>query len=37
MLAPLGKGEGAEPVGDGEGHGSGEEPGDAAVKNPPAS
>jgi hypothetical protein len=36
MLAPHGEGEGAEPVSDGEGNRSGEEPGEAAVKNPPA-
>jgi len=36
MLAPQGEGEGAELVSDGEGHRSGEEPGDAVVKNPPA-
>ena len=36
MLAPQGEQEGAELLSDGEGHGSGEEPGKAAVKNPPA-
>ena len=36
MLAPQGDQEGAELLSDGEGHGSGEEPGKAAVKNPPA-
>jgi hypothetical protein len=36
MLAPEGEQEGAEPFIPGEGQGSGEEPGEAAVKNPPA-
>jgi len=36
MLAPKGEQEGAEPFMHGEGHRSGEEPGNAAVKNPPA-
>jgi len=36
MLAPQGEQEGAETVTHGEGNRSGEEPGKAAVKNPPA-
>ena len=36
MLALEGKQEGAEPFNPGEGQGSGEEPGEATVKNPPA-
>jgi hypothetical protein len=36
MLAPEGEQEGAEPLSEGEGHGSGEEPGETAAKNPPA-
>ena len=36
MLAPEGEQEGAEPFSEGEGHGSGEDPGKAAAKNPPA-
>ena len=35
-LAPKGEQEGAEPVSEGEGHGSIEEPDPAAAKNPPA-
>jgi len=36
MLALEGEQEGAEPFNPGEGQGSGEEPGEATVKNPPA-
>ena len=36
MLAPQGEQEGAEPIIRGEGQGSGEDPGEAAAKNPPA-
>ena len=36
MLAPEGEQDGAEPFSEGEGQGSGEDPGEAAVKSPPA-